>query len=845
MSTSRWSVLPCRFYCARATLVLAVTALAACSGSMGGGRDQPGDTTGPGTNPGSGGGSPGSGGGQVDPGSPFMPMPTPGPMTVAVAGERWSDPATWGGRVPADGDQVVIPGGKTVLVDVDPARLAGLTVRGTLVFDDRDVNLTTDFILVERGGRFQLGTADKPFLKRAVITLTGHTNDQGIFGSKYFGVQDGILDIHGAPVARSWTVLDRETTAGATSITLAEAPGWKPGDRIVIASSTYEMNDYDLAEVAAVNGKEVTLRAPLRHPHFGMVRRVEDTVVDVRAEVGLLNRNILITGDEASVAQRVGAHMMFISSHETTIRLSNIEVTRAGQFNRLGRYPIHFHIIEDRCKGCYVRDVSVHDTIQRGLVIHDTESVLVQRNVVFNTVGHNIIVETPTSRGSAYRENLALVNVRPQPDFTVPLLKAQNDDIPGNFWVKNARNEFTGNHAAGSVGIGFFFDATSESPLLFQRNTVHAAMARGALRDFVIQGGFLLMCAHEEGDSLGPGSKVTDVLMYQNGMNGFWPEQCTTFRDGMHIFEISRLQLIDNQVTNIQMRGQQDVFKIDDALFTEHLLDPRHRTGPAVHFQYGATLTLTRPVFAHMTSSVFATNDILGAWVARLRVEGARFVNADKARIAQPAASDGLLEALDDSFMPRGSYLSVEGGAPTLSAPGCRRHPSEDLTIFYCPTTPVVGALVVAQNVPAGPESLGYGSPMHVVTDLRREDGAVFPRRDYGFGGFEVAANTGLTYRLMQEPAGRVTVGFDPMGSVTSGIDRTSVVRLAIPMSSAPRAVLHSRANDSGEIYLPGTRMTAAANLGALGNDQTAYFYDASARLLHLNASHRSVIIER
>lgn len=832
--------------------LLAVTSLAACSGNVsgkgegsgsdsGGAQGEPGNPSDP-ANP----ATPGSP--NQNPGAPPVAlMPEPGPASLPPVGDLWSDPKTWGGKLPAAGDSVTIPAGRTILVDVDPAALKSLTVRGALVFQERDVQLRTNTISVERGGRFQLGTVEKPFEKRATITLDGPTATTPGFGGKTFSVVDGILDIHGTKTAHSWTKLGAEVAPGATQIVLAEAPGWRVGDRVVIATSSTRMDDYDAAEIAAIDGKTVTLKAPLKFKHFGTVRMVGDEKVDVRAEVGLINRNIVIAGDEASVAQQVGVHMMFMASQDTTIRLSNIEVTRAGQFNRLGRYPVHFHIMKDQCKGCFVRDLSVHDTIQRGIVVHDTSNILFEGNVVYKTVGHNFIVETMSTPGNAFRHNLALVNTMPSPKFTNADLLAQNDDIPGGFWIKNARNEFSDNASAGSVGIGFFFDATSEGPLLFQRNTVHAAMSKGAPRDFIIQSGFLLMCGQEDADKLKQGSKVTDVLLYQNGLSGFWPEKCTTFSKGMSPFEISRIQMIDNLVVNMQLRGQQDFFEIKDSLFTETLLDPTNRAG-ALHFQYGATVTLTRPTFAHMQSAVYGSNDILGPWIARLRVEGARFIQADKSAIARPAGSDALLEALDDSFMPKGSYTTVEGSKPTLAVPGCTTKAGGDGNVIYCPTTPVLGALMVNQSLSKGEDNFSQGTPMHTVTALAREDGGMFPPRSYGFGGYEIAAGTDLVYRLGVAPQGRYSVHFAPMGSVSKGLDDTSYVDVAIPAAKAPAAVYRLDADESANISLPkpADTLKPASSVAELkSNPMTHYFFDSSSGALRLKANYRHIVVEQ
>ena len=50
---------------------------------------------------------------------------------------KWSEPKTWPNRkVPAAGDKVVIEVGKSVILDVSPPALNGVTINGKLAFAD-------------------------------------------------------------------------------------------------------------------------------------------------------------------------------------------------------------------------------------------------------------------------------------------------------------------------------------------------------------------------------------------------------------------------------------------------------------------------------------------------------------------------------------------------------------------------------------------------------------------------------------------------------------------------------------------------------------------------------------
>src|SRR5690606_26011598 len=90
----------------------------------------------------------------------------------APAASRWSDPATWPNRkVPAAGEKVVIAKDKSVVLDVSPPALGGLSIDGKLTFaDNADVELTTEWIMLH--GELAIGSEARPHTRKATITLT-------------------------------------------------------------------------------------------------------------------------------------------------------------------------------------------------------------------------------------------------------------------------------------------------------------------------------------------------------------------------------------------------------------------------------------------------------------------------------------------------------------------------------------------------------------------------------------------------------------------------------------------------------------------------------------------------
>lgn len=93
----------------------------------------------------------------------------------------------------------------------------------------------------------------------------------------------------------------------------------------------------------------------------------------MRAEVGLLTRNIKIQGDEESVSEEYGSHLMLTGSEKEGLvgKISYSEFTRCGQPTIIGRYCTHFHMAGE-VPNSYVKGIGVHHSFARVLTIHGT-----------------------------------------------------------------------------------------------------------------------------------------------------------------------------------------------------------------------------------------------------------------------------------------------------------------------------------------------------------------------------------------------------------------------------------------------------------------------------------------
>ncbi|XP_067654446.1 inactive cell surface hyaluronidase CEMIP2-like [Haliotis asinina] len=125
---------------------------------------------------------------------------------------KWGDTSSWASKtIPKKGDQVLIPSGKKLLLNVSPPCLSSIIIGdgAALVWGDVD-NLTVcvSYILIR--GRLQIGSEDCRFTKKTHIRLTGESNSTlsvSGFGRKFIGVDaGGTIEIHGEEKP-SWTKL--------------------------------------------------------------------------------------------------------------------------------------------------------------------------------------------------------------------------------------------------------------------------------------------------------------------------------------------------------------------------------------------------------------------------------------------------------------------------------------------------------------------------------------------------------------------------------------------------------------------------------------------------------------
>jgi hypothetical protein len=218
---------------------------------------------------------------------------------------RWSDTETWGGDIPPiEGESISIPAGQHLLVDVDSTpQLVAIIVEGSLIFaPDADPTHVRTFdagYIMVSGGYMEVGTEDFPYTSKIVITMYGDRWSPylPIYGNKVIGIRFGILDMHGVERDVVWTRLADTAEAGDTSITLIESVDWVVGEEIVIAGTGWHNNDAETRIITAVSGETFSFDEPLVYMHLSVAPTYDGVEMPMRAEVGLLTRNVVFRGD--------------------------------------------------------------------------------------------------------------------------------------------------------------------------------------------------------------------------------------------------------------------------------------------------------------------------------------------------------------------------------------------------------------------------------------------------------------------------------------------------------------------------------------------------------------------
>ncbi|KAM9860826.1 cell migration-inducing and hyaluronan-binding protein [Aulostomus maculatus] len=275
----------------------------------------------------------------------------------------------------------------------------------------------------------------------------------------------------------------------STILELAQEPkGWGPGDRVVVASTDYSMHqteEFTLLPCTTCTPHQVKVQGNTQFIHMGE----EVDGVDMRAEVGLLTRNILLHGEmEPSCYgneackffdyDTFGGHLK-VEQGFKKFHMSGVELQHMGQ-QTMGHYPVHFHMNGDvDQRGGYdpptsVSGLSIHHSFSRCVTIHSSNGLLVKDVVGYDILGHCFFMEDGPEERNTFDHCLGLMvragTLLPSDRDSKMCRDITEGAYPGyvanprqdcsatsTFWIANPNNNLINCAAAGSEETGFWF----------------------------------------------------------------------------------------------------------------------------------------------------------------------------------------------------------------------------------------------------------------------------------------------------------------------------------------------------------------------------------------------------
>jgi hypothetical protein len=405
------------------------------------------------------------------------------PPVRSVRSGLWSSPTTWAsGTIPGPGSMVEIAAGHAVVYDHQTqGAIRMVHVLGTLTFArDRDTLLEVGLLKIggdasedgfnnashqHSGTRpvLEVGTAEEPIpagrTARIRLVYFEGADKESLPSLICCG---GRMDLHGAPMSRTWLKLGAPAARGAAEITLAEpVTGWRVGDRILLTATTRQIKNKNTFRdstrdntqteeriVRAISGAKVTLDRPLEFEHIcdGLYR----------GDVANLSRNVVV---ESANPDGVRGHTMYHAGSAGAV--SYAEFRNLGKQGVLGRYSLHFHKVRDSMRGTSVIGASIWNSGNRWITIHGTDYLVVRDCVGYNSIGHGFFLEDGTEVFNVLDRNLA-VQARVGKALPGQVLPFDHNEGAG-FWWANSLNTFTRNVACECDEYGFRFDAVKSA----------------------------------------------------------------------------------------------------------------------------------------------------------------------------------------------------------------------------------------------------------------------------------------------------------------------------------------------------------------------------------------------
>ena len=392
-----------------------------------------------------------------------------------------------------DGQDVLITSSVIVKATSIPSNiiLNRITIQknGILIFDDDNYSIHVREIYIQAGGSLYIGSETCRINNFINIVFHGSFLDSSsvdsVTGTTSKGlISEGNVDMHGKLFLPTWTRLAATALAGSSVVFIQQIANWEVGQQIVLTTTVYydcsdqfrkycegKRHQNEVRTIVAVamdsstKSFAISIDKPLVYNHYAGI--------EYQGEVALLSRRITVEGSQSH--DTFGGHMK-VKDATSQGRFSGVAGVNLGQLNILGRYPFHFHLMQNSvgAQNSYIQDCAVLNSQFRCYTVHGTNSTRLSRNVAFNATGMCYYLEDGVEENNLLEYNLA-AHVTPiyrpanggwgqggETFSAIPgKLLIPADTSAGGYYISNAMNSFIGNAASGGW-TGFAFPNVAE-----------------------------------------------------------------------------------------------------------------------------------------------------------------------------------------------------------------------------------------------------------------------------------------------------------------------------------------------------------------------------------------------
>lgn len=326
---------------------------------------------------------------------------------------RFSDPATWGGKIPDASASITVNPKHSLTLDGDVS-VCDITIFGTLTFDSKKRTTLNVYGNIANYGRLIrkpnalhdsiiFRSIDESSYKGGGMDII--PTDRGLWVR-----EGGVVDVSGA-AKTEWLNLAGPAYAGERVIYLPYTPkGWRIGDHLAIAPTGVVGRDhhthFDTVRVAGITRGWVALDRPLKHDHPAVYNRF--TGQYYTAEVMNLTRTFYLggEGDGSARPENNGrAHINIMNEAPTFIRYTEIRHMGPRQLDGgytkevQGRYLLHFHHCLYGSFGSVIEGVVGRNSGGPAFVAHASHGITFKRNIQFDGWGHGYWWDVPPDKG--------------------------------------------------------------------------------------------------------------------------------------------------------------------------------------------------------------------------------------------------------------------------------------------------------------------------------------------------------------------------------------------------------------------------------------------------------------